>query len=154
MFPRLALVGFVGLCLLVAASGAAVSAGELRGWYSSLIRPPGTPPGLAFGAIWGVLYVLMGAAAWLVWLRSDGGHPLRLWGWQLAANALWAPAFFGLHNPPAGLAIILVLAVLVGVTIHAFFRVHRAAAWMMAPYMAWVCYAGYLNAGFWWLNPV
>jgi tryptophan-rich sensory protein len=30
--------------------------------------------------------------------------------------------------------------------------VERAAAALMAPYLAWLCYAGWLNAGIWWLN--
>ena len=36
-------------------------------------------------------------------------------------------------------------------TIVAFRRV-RIASLLMLPYLAWVSLAGYLNAGFWWLN--
>ena len=39
--PVLALVGFVGLCLLVAAADGSIVAGAARGWYLSLNRPPG-----------------------------------------------------------------------------------------------------------------
>ena len=79
-------------------------------------------------------------------------RPLRLWGWQLLANALWTPAFFGLHSPAAGLAVILVLLGLVLLTLRDFARVNVPAAVLFAPYALWVTYAAYLNIGFWWLN--
>ncbi len=96
---------------------------------------------------------MVGVAGWLVWRRSGAARPLRLWGWQLAANAMWMPAFFGLHKPPLALAVILVLLVLIAITIHSFARLNRAAVWLMVPYLLCTGYATYLNAGFWWLNP-
>ena len=107
---------------------------------------------MVFMPVWTVLYVMIGTAAWLVWRRLGSGRPLRLWGWQLAANALWAPAFFGLHQPALALAVMVVLLVLIGFTVRAFRRVHRLAAALMLPYGAWCLYAAYLNAGFLLLN--
>jgi translocator protein len=118
----------------------------------SLTAPPATPPNWVFAPVWTGLYVMIGLSGWLIWRRSGAAHPLRLWGWQLAANALWAPAFFGLHNPPLALAVMLVLLVLIGATIHSFARLNRTAAWLLVPYFAWTGFAAYLNAGFWWLN--
>ena len=60
--------------------------------------------------------------------------------------------FFGLHSPAAGMAVILALLVLIGATMRAFWRIEAWAALLLAPYLAWTCYATYLNAGFWWLN--
>lgn len=150
--PTLALVGLVGLCLLVGAADAALAPAALRTWYPLLKRPPGTPPVWLFTAVWGVLYVVLGVSAWLVWRRTGTGRALRLWGWQLGANALWSPAFFGLRNPPLALAILLALLVLIGLTTRRFVRVHRLAARLLAPYFVWICYVAWLNAGFWWLN--
>jgi len=106
-----------------------------------------------FGLAWNALYVLIGVSAWLVWRLRGPARELRLWGWQLAANALWAPAFFGLHSPAFALAVMAVLLALTLVTMVGFRRVRPAAGWLMLPYLGWCCYAGYLNAGFWWLNP-
>ena len=97
----------------------------LRGWYPSLTAPPGTPPSWVFAPVWTMLYVMIGVAGWLVWRRAGAARPLRLWGWQLAANALWMPAFFGLHNPPLALAVIIVLLVLIAVTMHSFAKLNR-----------------------------
>jgi benzodiazapine receptor len=151
--PVLALVGFVGLCFLVAAADGAIIAGSVPGWYLSLNHPPGTPPTWVFGPVWTVLYASIGFAGWLVWRRSIVARPLRLWGWQLAANAMWTPAFFALRNPPLALAVSVVLLALIALTIRSFARLRPMAAWLMTPYLAWTCYATYLTAGFWWLNP-
>ncbi len=160
----LALVGFVGLPLLVAVCSGLVTVRNVGGWYLSLNRPPGTPPNWLFGPVWTVLYVMMGVAAWLVWRRAIQaaeinpavvGHytrPLRLWGWQLLLNAAWTPMFFGLHRLAPALAVILALLAALVATIAAFARVHRRAAALMLPYLGWTCYAAYLNAGFLWLN--
>jgi translocator protein len=141
------------LCFLVALADGAIIAGAHRAWYLSLNRPPGTPPDWVFAPVWTALYASIGFAGWLVWRRATATWPLRLWGWQLAANALWTPAFFALRNPPLALLISCMLLVLVVLTIRSFARLRPAAAWLMAPYLAWTGYATYLTAGFWWLNP-
>ena len=151
--PALALVGFVGLCLLVAAADGSIVARAARGWYLSLNHPPGTPPNWVFGAVWSVLYGMIGVSGWLAWRRAVAPRPLRLWGWQLAANACWTPAFFGLRSPPLAFAVCLVLLVLIALTMRAFLPLRRLAAWLLTPYLAWTGYATYLTAGFWWLNP-
>lgn len=145
-------MGFVGLTLLVGAVDAAVTEPSVRTWYLSLARPPGTPPNWVFGPVWAVLYVMMAVAAWLVWRRAEDRRALRLWGWQLLANALWSPIFFGLHQTGVALAEMVALVLLIGLTIAAFARHSRPAALLMLPYLLWTCYAAYLNAGFWWLN--
>jgi len=148
-----ALVGFVGLCLLVGAADGAVTQAALRGWYPSLTAPPGTPPAWLFAPVWTVLYVMIGTAAWLVWRGGGARRPLLLWGWQLLVNAAWDPVFFGLHAPAAALAVSALLVVLVGLTTAAFVRHSRVGGALLVPYLLWTCYAGYLSAGFWWLNP-
>jgi len=150
----LALIGFVGLCLLVGAADAAISSHAIRHWYLSLTPPPGTPPNWVFGPVWSTLYVLMGVSGWLTWRRCGASQPVRLWGWQLAANAVWTPFFFGLHNIALAMLDIVVLLVLLVLTIRSFARIQRAAALLLLPYLAWTIYAAYLNAGFWWLNGI
>ena len=47
----------------------------------------------------------------------------------------------------------LALLVLIGLTVRAFRRIRPSAALLMLPYLAWTCYATYLNVGFVILNP-
>lgn len=124
----------------------------MRQWYPALIQPPLTPPSWVFAPVWTILYIAIGVAAWLVWLKPGSHPPLRAWGWQLAANALWPVAFFGLRSPLLGLPIIAAMLVAIAITIRAFHRRSRLAAWLLMPYLAWTGFAAYLNAGFWWLN--
>jgi tryptophan-rich sensory protein len=153
MSPVLALIGFVGLCLLVCAADMALVSGPERGWYLSLTAPPGTPPGWLFGPIWAGLYVLMGVAVWLVWKRAVTPRPMRLWGWQLALSALWIPAFVALRSELLACAMVVVLIPVLAATMYSFRRVSRTAAYLVVPYLTWSLYALYLNAGFCWLNP-
>ncbi len=149
-------MGFVGLCLLVGAADATVMSSGVMGWYLSRAHPIGTPPSWVFAPVWTTLYVLIGVAGWLVWRRIGAAsmlrRPLRLWGWQLLLDALWAPAFFGLQNPLAGLVVILLLVAFVWRTLVVFLRIDRLAGGLFAPYALWVTYAAYLNLGFWWVN--
>lgn len=124
----------------------------LHGWYPSLSRPPLTPPDWVFAPVWTTLYTMIGAAGWMIWQRQGPSPALRLWGWQLAANALWVPAFFGLHSPALAMLVILVMLGLAAMTVQAFRRVRPAAAWLMLPYLAWGLFAAYLNLGFLLLN--
>ena len=116
----------------------------IRDRYQTLHAPPGTPPSWLFAPVWSTLYVMIGVAGWLVWRRVGAAKPVRLWGWQLAANAAWSPAFFGLHSPALAMADITILIGLIGLTAVAFQRVHRVAMALMLPYAAWCLYAAYL----------
>jgi translocator protein len=139
--------------VLVGAVGGSMTVQAVQHWYPTLVQPPGTPPSGVFAPVWAVLYVMIGTAAWLVWKRQGASRPLRLWGWQLAANALWAPAFFGLHRPDLAMGVMFVLLVMIALTIRAFMPIRRLAGWMMLPYFTWCLFAAYLDTGFWILNP-
>ncbi|MGH7044649.1 MAG: TspO/MBR family protein [Acetobacteraceae bacterium] len=145
-------MGFVGLGLLVEAANRALTAAPAHGWYASLAHPPGMPPSAVFGPTLGVLYVLIGVAAWRVWRRVQTGPALRLWGWQLALNAAWTPVFFWLRLPLLALGVMLALVAVILLTLRRFAMIDRGAAWLLVPYLLCTGYALYLNAGICWLN--
>jgi tryptophan-rich sensory protein len=148
----LALGGWLLLCFAASAFGALFMPGE---WYAALKKPAWNPPGWVFGPVWTTLYAAMAVAAWLVW-RCGGFRaqrlPLGLFVAQLALNALWTPVFFGLRNPGLALVDIALLWLSVLATAVAFWRVHRPAAALLTPYLAWVSFAGFLNFTIWQLN--
>lgn len=132
-------------------------AGIESGWYASLAQPAAAPPSWVFGPVWFALYALMGIAAWLVLKARDRGALARivalwLFALQLAAHALWPALFFGMQNLGLALLDIGILWLLVVATMAAFARVSRAATWLLAPYLAWVSFAAYLNLMFMLLN--
>jgi tryptophan-rich sensory protein len=149
----LGLCGWLLLCFAAASLGAVFMPGE---WYASLRKPTWNPPAWVFGPVWSALYTMMAVAAWLVWKR--GGfvaqrRPLTLFLAQLALNAAWTPLFFGLHRPGVAFAVIILLWLAIAATLFAFRPVSRAAAWLLAPYLAWVSFATVLNGTLWRLNP-
>ncbi len=146
----LAFVLIMAATALVAAIGGLISGGESDPWYQSLNRAPGNPPGVVFGIVWPVLYVAMAAGACMTWSAAGGWKTARpamqLYFAQLALNLGWSCLFFGLHQPLLALADILLLGALVVMMIAAFRKHSRTAALLQAPYLAWLCFATYLNA--------
>ena len=148
----LGLAGWLALCFCAAALSAIFMPAE---WYASLKKPSWNPPGWIFGPVWTALYAMMAVAAWLVWRRGGFAAqrgPLMLFLTQLALNAAWTPLFFGLRRPGVAFAEILLLWLAIAWTIGIFWRVHRVAAWLLAPYLAWVSFAAALNFALWRLN--
>ena len=125
-------------------------------WYKRLRKPPFQPPAWVFGPVWTVLYGLMSFSAWRVWNRPAGpkrSWALALWGVQLGFNALWSPLFFRKHRKRAALADLAALGVSLAAYTATARNVDPGAAWMMAPYLAWVGFASALNEEIVRLNP-
>lgn len=122
------------------------------GWYESLNQPAGTPPDVAFPIAWTLLYIAMAVAAWRVWRSAGVGAALGMFALQLVLNALWMPVAFGAQALGWAMLIIVALWIALTATLAAFWRADRLAGVLLAPYLAWVSYAVYLNAGLLWLN--
>jgi benzodiazapine receptor len=150
------LVVAVVLPLAVGGLSGYATAQGVRSWYPTLVKPFFNPPAWIFGPVWTALYILMGVAAFLVWrrgLEAEGVKAgLTLFLAQLALNGLWSILFFGIHSPGLAFVEILVLWIAIAATIRAFGRVSAAAAWLLAPYLAWVSFATILTGSIWWLN--
>lgn len=148
-----ALVMSLLLVGLVATLGGLASA-DAASDYGDLAQPSWAPPSYLFGPVWTVLYVLMAVAAWLIWRAGPrwSNPAIIVYGVQLALNLLWSPLFFGLGWRGLALVDILLLDVAVAATITMFWKVNRAAAAMMIPYLAWVLFATALNYSVWSLN--
>jgi tryptophan-rich sensory protein len=142
-------VGSLALVLAVAVVGGAATASSVGDWYDGLAKAPWNPPSWLFGPAWTVLYVLMAVAAWLVAREGVDEHDVRvalvLYGVQLALNLAWSLVFFGLRRPGFALVVIVALLVAIAATAVAFHAVSPAAAWLLAPYLAWVAFAATLN---------
>lgn len=133
---------------------AALFTGNSMEFYQSLKQPPLSPPGWVFPLAWTILYSLMGVAAYLVWMRDSTGRngALFFYGLQLIFNFVWPLLFFNARAYLASLIWLLLLWVLILITMARFFQETKAAGWLMIPYLLWVAFAGYLNAGVWLLN--
>jgi tryptophan-rich sensory protein len=156
--PRRDIIGLIVAVLGTEAIGALsglAAGGDFVSFYHALHKPPATPPPAVFGPAWTVLYLLMAIAAWLVWregLTRQTAVALGLFTAQLVLNFAWSLIFFGQHRIGIALLEIAVLWLVILATVVAFWRVRPAAGALLVPYLGWVSFAAYLNAGIWRLN--
>jgi benzodiazapine receptor len=150
----IALAVWLAMVAVVALLGSVVTLPKIPTWYAGLAKPSFTPPNAVFGPVWTILYVMMAVAVWRITFEAgrERTRAVVLFAIQLGLNALWSPVFFGLEAPKLGLAVICALLVSLAITMSAFLRIDRLAAFLLAPYLAWVCYATALNAAIVALN--
>lgn len=145
----------IGIPLGVGALSSLLTKGSMED-FSRLRQPPLSPPDWVFPVVWSGLYVLMGAASYLVY-KSDLPEKTRraalaAYGATLVVNFLWPLLFFraGLHL--AAFLLLLLLLGLVCLTTYLFACIRPLAGKLLWPYIAWLLFAGYLNFGVYWLN--
>ena len=129
--------------------------GSIGQLYTSYIKPPLSPPGWLFGVIWPVLYLLMAIAAYLIYqapLTEERKRAITLYWAQLIVNFIWPIVFFRFEWYWIAVAVIVLLDVLVLLTTISFYRIKKAAGYLMLPYLLWILFATYLNVGIAVLN--
>ncbi|WIG50275.1 MAG: tryptophan-rich sensory protein [Afipia sp.] len=139
------------LCLGVGILESYVTRPEIPVWYAALAKPWWTPPPVVFPIAWTILYILRAVSLWRLWDRAAPSAPrasaITWFLIQLALNAAWSPVFFGWHGTRTALVIIIGLLIAIVMTMIVASRADKSAAWLLAPYLAWVAYATTLNAG-------
>lgn len=125
-------------------------------WFQSINKPDWQPPEWVFGPVWTTLYILMGVALYLVWFSNSNRAAKRtavtLWGIQLVLNFFWSFIFFRLQRIDLAVVEIVVLWVFIVLTIFAFARISKTAAWLLVPYISWVSFATILTFTIYRLN--
>jgi translocator protein len=149
--PILAALG----CIIALVVGGALTRPNLD-WYATLQKPGFAPPNGVFPIVWPILYAMMALSAWIAW-RAPGKESDRrlafVWFFiQLAIGVLWSVAFFTLHSPGLGFAVIMAFLIAIVITIVLFDRLSRVAALLLIPLALWVCFAIGLNFAIWSLN--
>ena len=137
-----------------ALSGFFTTTGE-GSWYRTINKPSWNPPGWIFGPVWTTLYILMGIAFYLVWRSPESKvrrTALILFGIQLILNFFWSFIFFDQQQIGMALAEIIALWVFILLSIFAFAKVSKTAAWLLVPYISWVSFATILTYTIWKLN--
>lgn len=166
------------ICELAGSIGAVFTTPEIGSWYKTLNKPPFNPPNWIFGPVWTILFVLMGIALYLVWTKGwkvkneikfrkkkpnalserflsgkwQKANIIIIFVLQLVLNVLWSIIFFGMHFPGLAFFELLMLWFSIIFLIVNFYRVSRAAAVLLLPYILWVSFAGILNLFIWILN--
>ena len=124
-------------------------------WYLELQRPPLTPPSWVFGPVWSVLYVMIAVSIFL-YVKQTWKSP-HYWAYaliclHLTTNFAWTPIFFGAQRPGYALLDIILLDISLVLIIAHFWYTYKPSSVLLFPYLVWVLFATYLNAGFFVMN--
>lgn len=124
-------------------------------WYSSLIKPPITPPPSYFPIAWSILYFLMTVSFFIVLSKphtTDKHIAITLFLFQLILNFTWSYVFFEMKSITLGLIDVVFLLLFLILTIIYFFKISKLAGILLIPYLLQVIFALYLNSGILILN--
>jgi tryptophan-rich sensory protein len=114
------------------------------------------PPGWVFGAVWTLLYILLGLSLAMV-LHARGAKSRRraagLFAVQLVLNLAWSPVFFAFHKVGLALSLIAAMIVLTVGMVFVIWRIRMLAALLLYPYLGWLMFAGVLMFQIRALNP-
>ncbi|MBQ7000062.1 MAG: tryptophan-rich sensory protein [Oscillospiraceae bacterium] len=142
----------------------AEAVGGLSGWLSregiqlyneTVIQPPLSPSMWVFPVVWGILYALMGIGAARISMMpssAERSRGLNLFVIQLALNFCWSLIFFNLQAFSIAFFWLLCLLAIVLWMFFTFKQIDPLAANLQIPYLLWLSFAAYLNAGVWYLN--
>jgi tryptophan-rich sensory protein len=132
----------------LAALGVAVLGGamtQVGPWYHHLAKPAWTPPDVAFGVIWTVIFAFAAASGSIAWIQAKTVPARETIIGLFAANGFWSLLFFTLHRPDWALWESLALWLSVAALVVFLTRVSRPAGLMTVPYLVWVSIAVLLN---------
>ena len=124
-------------------------------YQTAIQKPPLSPAPIVFPIVWAILYLLMGISAARIWQTApsvERTHALKLYALQLIFNFFWSVIFFNAEAFLAALIWLIVLWVLILLMVLSMRKLVPWAGWLQVPYLVWVLFAAYLNAGVWILN--
>lgn len=115
--------------------------------YTFLDKPSFAPPGWLFPLVWGILYILMGISAYLIYesVCTNRTNALKVYALQLGVNFFWPIIFFSFKLYFFAFIWILFLWVLILLMIVSFYRCNKLSAYLQIPYLIWVTFATILT---------
>ena len=126
-------------------------------YYGENVKKPFfTPPGIVFIIVWSILYILMGIAAYRIYVKNkesnndNGAYFFYLL--QLILNFMWSFIFFTFRLYGISFIWLIILLVFVIITFIKFIKIDKIAGFLLIPYIVWLLYAGVLNFFVWLLN--
>ena len=136
-----------GAAIVVAALGTAAT--DIGPWYYGLHKSSLNPPDWVFGPAWTLIYALAALSGVLAWSsarsRQQRSRVLVLFAINALFNVLWSEIFFRLRRPDWALTEVVGFWLSVLALMIFLWPVSRRASWVLAPYLAWVAFAGWLN---------
>ena len=143
------------LCFGAGFIGSIFTKMSVNTWYLSLLKPHLSPPNWIFAPVWNFIYLLLAIAFYKIGTSEfleEQKRARQIFCVQLFLDVVWSAVFFGLRSPYLGFLVIILLLVTIVWTIVYFRRISKQTSYLLYPYLAWVCFASYLNYSLWILN--
>lgn len=119
----------------------------MASFYEQIEKSPLTPPNIVFPIVWTILYILLVLAFDIILNIHE--KPIMPAVWLFIGNMilqiLWCWAFFNNGQFLIALIILMILDIATAILVSQFYKLDKAAGWLLAPYMLWVLFATYLN---------
>ncbi|KQM77214.1 TspO protein [Pedobacter sp. Leaf216] len=155
-FKPLAFIVNIAITLSIGALGGWATFQSVKTWYPTLNKPSFNPPDKLFGPVWTTLYIIIGIAAYLVWIKRDKivhfPRTVAIYFIQLILNLAWSFIFFYLHEVGFALAEIILLLIMIVINGLVFYKIDKWAGLIFIPYLLWVSFATILNYNIFILN--
>lgn len=155
-FKPVAFILNIALTLGVGALGAWATAKSVKTWYPNLNKPSFNPPNWLFAPVWTTLFVLIGIAAYLVWIKRDKivhfPRTVAIYLIQLILNLSWSFIFFYKREIGFALAEIILLLIFIVINASIFYKINKWAGLLFIPYFLWVSFASFLTYNIFILN--
>ena len=138
-------VATAGVAVVAVAGGLMTVVGD---WYESLTFPRLRPPNWLFGPAWTVIFILIASSGVIAWEHADSAERPRLialFAINGVLNILWSPLFFKLRRPDWAFYELIPFWLSVLALVVELSRISTVAGWLIAPYLVWVSFAGWLN---------
>lgn len=152
-------LGTLIISILIAQGIGIVSAAFTMGagnLYTQLERPIFSPPPIVFSIVWPILYLLMGIAAYRIYMRRKEGEDVKkaltLYAVQLILNFMWSIIFFRFKLYGLAFIELIILFLFIVFTTIEFFKKDKISGFLMLPYVIWVGFAAILNFYIWKFN--
>ncbi|WP_417363095.1 TspO/MBR family protein [Galbibacter sp.] len=144
------------VCLFVGMLCAVATQSTIAQWHTNFNQPVFQLSSTVFIGLWIVLDIVIGISAGIVWTKGFYHKWVKTalyhFGFQLLFSALWYMLLFGFHKPLWAYVIILVQFILILLTYKWFRVVNHLAAYLLIPYIIWVCYLAVYTFYVWQLN--
>ena len=110
---------------------------DSREQYATLYKPPFAPPGWLFPVVWTILFILMGVAAYLVYISDSPKKTdaLKLYLVHLFVNFGWSIIFFRWNAYFLAFTWLFLLLYQVFMVAKEFFEINKIAGILLIPYL-------------------
>lgn len=111
-------------------------------FFNSLNKSKLTPKPIIFSIVWTILYFLIFVSFIKV---KKTNLTVSIFIFQFILNLIWPYLFFNKKEIEIAFIDLILLFISVCVMFYIYYKETKISAYLLIPYIAWLCLAGYLN---------